>query len=1044
MKMTAERWQQIDQLLDAALELPTAERAAFLDQACSNNSELRRKVESLLRSEEEAKSFIEAPAAAFAAEMLSEKDYSTQIGSSQPYSSQPRISQFGRQIQRYRILSLLGAGGMGEVWLAEDIRLGRKLALKFLHEKFASDIDRIRRFEQEGKVISALNHPNILTIYEIGHTENTLFIVIEYIEGQTLRQRMKAGRMTLTQAIDVARQVASALTAAHAAGIIHRDIKPENIMLRPDGLVKVLDFGLAKLTERPGDGETGRWGGDNAFSPSPSVSQSPSLTQPGMVMGTPSYMSPEQVRGLKADARSDLFCLGVALYEMLAGTRPFTGLMMADVMAAVLSKEPKPLSEYAPEMPAQLEPIIARALRKDPDERYQTAKELLSDLDSLKQELELQGHLPSRKPRGKQTFFDSIKWHKRLAVASLVIAILLITALIVFTKRTPPLNDKDTVLLADFVNTTGDAVFDGALKQALAVQLEQSPYLSLFPEQQARQTLRLMSRKLDEPLSGETAREVCQRNGVKALLRGTIAPLGNHFVLMLEAVNAATGEVIARQLAEAGSKEQVLKTLGQAATELRAKLGESLNSIQKFDKPLEQVTTFSLDALKAYSQGMEQRLSGKEPAAIPFYRRAIELDPNFARAYASLATAYFNLASYELAERFTAKAWNLRDRVSERENFYISQQYYRFVPGDLEKGIEVLEMWKRIYPRDYLPPALLSSSYSALGQFEKSVEETRASLQFNPQNASALGNLAYELVNLNRFEEAQKALEQALAQKLDNFSMHASLRVLAFIQEDKAAVQRQDEWARGNPAEPYMLGEQAATAGITGQMRQSREVTRRAIEMLEGKDNEVAGRWAFISAMREAAYGNCSQAKNDAAKAITLARNRYQLSGAAIALAVCGEAGSARQIADYAAKHFPQDTFINSMFRPGVLASIELARNNPRRAIELLESSRRYELGNYGFLWPAYLRGLAYLQHGAGREASREFQKLLDHKGFVVRNNVAPPYSLAQLGLARALALTDDTGKTRQAYEALFAMWKDADTDLPALRMARQEYERLK
>ncbi|MFN0109922.1 MAG: serine/threonine-protein kinase, partial [Blastocatellia bacterium] len=369
MPISVERWKQIDELFDAALELPPAERPAFLEKACANDAELRRKVESLLRSEEEAKSFIEAPAAAFAAEMFVEKDYSTQIGSSQPDSSQPRISLFGRQIQHYKILSLLGAGGMGEVWLAEDIRLGRKLALKFLHEKFASDIDRIRRFEQEGKVISALNHPNILTIYEIGHTENTLFIVIEYIEGQTLRQRMKAGRMTLTEAIDVVRQVASALTAAHAAGIIHRDIKPENIMLRPDGLVKVLDFGLAKLTERRGDGETRGRGESETSSPHPPVSPSPCLTQPGMVMGTASYMSPEQVRGLEADARSDLFCLGVALYEMLAGTRPFTGATMADVMAAVLSKEPKPLNDSASNMPLQRESIINRALRKDRDER---------------------------------------------------------------------------------------------------------------------------------------------------------------------------------------------------------------------------------------------------------------------------------------------------------------------------------------------------------------------------------------------------------------------------------------------------------------------------------------------------------------------------------------------------------------------------------------------------------------------------------------------------------------------------------------------------
>jgi tetratricopeptide (TPR) repeat protein len=760
---------------------------------------------------------------------------------------------------------------------------------------------------------------------------------------------------------------------------------------------------------------------------------------PGLVMGTVSYLSPEQARGLEVDARSDLFCLGVVLYEMIAGVRPFTGATSADVMAAILAKEPPPLAQAVPNLPKPLTQLIHRALRKDRQERYQTANELRRELEALKQKLELEAQLT------RESFlFAFLRRHQRVALATLAALVVLAVALFVSFPRKPVLTDKDTVLLADFVNTTGDAVFDGALKQALAVQLEQSPFLNLFPEQQARQTLRLMNRKPDEPLTPEVAREVCQRNGISALLGGTIAPIGSHFVLTLEAMNAATGDVIARQLAEADSKEQVLKTLGQAATELRAKLGESLGTLQKFDKPLAQVTTSSLDALKAYSQGIEQKLNGKEPASIPFYQRALELDPNFARAYADLSTAYFNLDSYEQAEQFSAKAWGLRDHVSERENFYISQQYYRFVLGDLEKNLAVLEMWKRTYPRDYLPLSLLSFSYGAIGQFEKSLEETRAALQLNPKNAVALNNLAYDLVNLNRFDEAQNVLAQALAQKLDNFSTHASLRALAVIRDDGAALQQQDEWAKGKPAEPYMLGEQAAAAGNAGQWRQAREATRRAIALLEGKDNEVAGRWAFISAMREAAYGNCAHAKNDAAKTLTLARNRYQVSGAAVALALCGEAARAQQIADDMAKRFPQDTLIHAMFRPGVLASTELARNNARRAVEWLEPSRRYEAGSYGFLWPAYLRGLAHLQLRAGPAASQEFQKLRDRKGFVMRNNVAPPLSLAQLGLARALALTDDTAKARQAYETLFTMWKDADSDLPALLDAKREYERIK
>lgn len=1024
MKMTAERWQQIDQLLDAALELPAAERAAFLDKACSNDSELRRKVEALLRSEEEAGCFIEAPAAAFAAELFVEKDYSTKLGAAQPK----------QQIQHYKLLSPLGAGGMGEVWLAEHVTLKRKVALKILPTRFASDPDRIVRFIREGFIASALNHPNILTVYEVGQTDSTFFIATEYVEGQTLRQRINAGRMMPTEVVNIAHQVTSALAVAHEAGIIHRDVKPENIMLRPDGLVKVLDFGLAKLVDLR-----------NPDNPESAI-HNPQLTQPGMVMGTASYMSPEQVRGLEADARSDIFCLGVVLYEMIAGIRPFVGATMADVMAAILSKEPEPLTESAPEMPVQLAQILSRTLRKDPDERYQTAKELLDDLDLLRQDLELKG-LTSRqqtKTQSKTSLFDAIRRHKRLAIGSLAALVLLAVAFVLISVRKPVLTDKDTVLLADFINTTGDTVFDGALKQALAAQLEQSPFLSIFPEQQARQTLRLMNRRADEKLTPEVAREICQRNGVKAMLSGTIAPLGSHFVLTLEAVNAATGDVIARQLAEADSKEQVLKTLGQAATELRAKLGESLGSIQKFDKPLEQVTTASLDALKAYSQGMELRLGGKDTAAVSFFKRAVELDDNFARAWADLATLYFNQDSYEQAAQFTEKAYGLRDRVSERESFYLRQQYLYFVVGNLERRTEGLELWRQTYPRDFLSASLLSSSYEITGQFDKALEETRASLALNPKNAVPLNNQATMLVNLNRFDEALNILQQAVEQKMDGFTTHAALHALAFIRGNTAEMQQQAEWAKGKPAEPYMLAEQAATAGASGQMRQSREFTRRAIGLLEGKDKEVAGRWSFISALREAAYGNCQQAMSDATKALALTRNRWQLSAAAVALAMCGDANRAQHLADEQAKRFPQDTVINTLFRPGVLAAIELRQENPRRAVELLEQTRHYELGSFGFLWPVYLRGLAYLQQRAGREAEIEFRKLIDHQGFVIKNNVAPPYSLAQLGLARALTLTGETEKARRAYEELFITWKDADADLTTLRQARQERERLK
>lgn len=1028
--MKIDRWQQIDQLLEAALDQPVSERAAFLAAACAGDEALRLEVEALLQADANAASLIDAPAMAAAAEML--------------------IAQQARSLraqlpEHYQVLKQLGAGGMGEVWLAEDTRLGRKVALKLLPARFTRDAERIRRFEQEGRAASSLNHPNILTIYDIGQVASSFYLATEYVEGRTLWQQMKDGRIPLLEALDIVRQVASALAAAHAAGIVHRDIKPENIMVRPDGLVKVLDFGLAKLTEQRGDGMLGRQS-DEAVTSS-GFSKPGSLTQPGMVLGTVSYMSPEQARGLDVDARSDLFCLGVVLYEMIAGVRPFMGATAADVLAALLDKEPPTLAHYVPAAPPQLEQIVRRALRKDRAERYQTAHELLHDLQALKQERELAAQLArpqTARTGNQQPLVNSIRRHKRRVGVTLAVIIALVAGVVFFLNRAPTLTDKDSVLLADFTNTTGDAVFDGALKQALAVQLEQSPYLSIFPEQQARQTLRLMSRQPDEKLTSAVAREICQRNGIKAVLGGTIAPLGSHFVITLEALNVETGEVLARQLAEADSKEQVLKTLGQVARELRAKLGESLNSIQKFDKPLEQVTTASLDALRAYSQGMEQKLGGNERAGIPFFKRAVELDQNFARAWADLATAYFNQDSYEQAAQFSEKAYRLRERVSDRENFYIAQQHLYFVIGDFDQRTEVLELWRRTYPRDYLPPSLLSNSYTIAGQFDRALEETRASLELNPQNAVARNSQAYHLVNLNRFAEAQKILQQAIAQKADGLGTHSALGVIAFIRGDTAEVQQQAEWATGKPVEPHMLALQAGLAGAAGQLRQARAFTHRAIGMLEGKDNEVAGRWAFISALREAAYGNCQQANSDAAKAIALVRNRWQRSAAAVAMGMCSAAGQAQTIADEQAKRFPQDTAINTLFRPGVLAAIEISRANPRRAIEWLEQPRRYELGTFGFLWPAYLRGLAYLQQRAGREAEIEFRKLLDHQGFVLSNYVAPPYSLAQLGRARALALTGNTAQARQAYASLFTMWKDADAKLPVLSEAKREYEHLK
>src|SRR5437588_618555 len=634
--MTPEHWQQVKEVLNAALGRDPHERAAFISKACRGNESLRHEVESLIISHGEAGSFIEEPAFNVNAEM---------------FAGEQTESLAGRSFGPYEILSQLGAGGMGDVYLAQDGRLGRKVALKLLPSHFTSDADRLRRFQQEARAASALNHPNILTIHEIGEIDGQPFIATEFIDGQTLREHTAKAVMKLEEALDVAAQVASALAAAHQAGIVHRDIKPENIMIRHDGFVKVLDFGLVKLTEK----------GATDSEASTLVN-----TDAGVVMGTARYMSPEQARGKKVDARTDIWSLGVVTYEMVTGHAPFEGGTPSDVLSLILQREPAPLVRYAPEVPTELERIIRKALHKDREERYQTVKDFLIDLKNLRRELQFKAELdrsasPNRsdeavasmsqavagtaKQPAVQTslvetahptssaeyIVSEIKHHKRGAVLTLAaLAVAAALSIYFYSHRAQPLTENDTILLADFVNTTGDEVFDGALKQALAVQLGQSPFLNIFPEQRVLETLRYMARSPDERVTKEIAREICQRQGIKALLTGSIGSLGSHYVITLETLNSQTGDALAREQVEAESKEQVISKLGEAATKLREKLGESLSSIQKFDTPLAQATTSSLEALKAYSSGRAQQISAKHRDAIPFFKRAIELDSNFA------------------------------------------------------------------------------------------------------------------------------------------------------------------------------------------------------------------------------------------------------------------------------------------------------------------------------------------------------------------------------------------------------------------------------
>ncbi len=985
----------------------------------------------------------------------------------------------GTRLGRYLIRSQIGAGGMGEVYLAYDPNLRRQVAIKLLPSQYTQNKRRLSRFEREAYAASSLNHPNILTIYEVGRQDGHHFIATEFVEGESLRQRMARTRIELREVFDVAQQVAAALSAAHQAGIIHRDIKPENIMLRRDGYVKVLDFGLAKLAD-----DTSAAAKQEEIDAEAPTKTRVVNTDPGVVMGTASYMSPEQARGLEVDARTDVWSLGVMLYEMVAGRLPFEGATTTDVLALILHREPPSLSISRSDVPAELEWIVEKALTKEREERYQSAKELGVDLKRLKHRLEVAAELErsitpeeqarrvsartvagggGRAPSGTagtaaaaqtsgasaiahttssaEYIMGEIKRHKRGVGLSLGVLLVAVAAagLFFYYHRAQALTEKDTILLADFVNTTGDSVFDGTLKQGLAVQLSQSPFLNIFPEARVRQALRLMNRSADDRVTKEVAREMCQRQGLKAFLSGSITNLGTSYVITLEAVNGQSGDAIAREQVEAESKEQVLKALSQASSKLREKLGESLSSIQKFDAPLE-VTTSSLEALKAFSLGYEQGLKGQYLEAIPFCKRAVELDPNFASAYSQLSIFYANANQLVQAAGYAEKAFALRDRVSELEKLRISSFYYTFVTGEIDKDIEVLELYKRTYPHDFRASINLSDRYLRTGQFEKAAAEAREALRLNPNSAPAYSNLVQTFITLNRFAEAKEVLEQALQQKIDTTAFHTDLYQIAFVGGDTAAMKQQLDWATGKPDEYVAMDWQTQASDFAGQRRRAQEFSRRAIDLaVRGEAKELASGYGAEEALRGAAFGQCQQTKTDAAHALALERNQLSLTRSAVALALCGEVGQAQSIMDELAKRYPKDTLINSLWLPVIRAAIEINRNQPGQAIQLLEATRRYE-GASEF-WPQYLRGQAYLRQHAGAEAAAEFQTIIKHRGVAPLSAL---YPLAQLGLARAAAMAGDAAKARAAAQDFLALWKEADGEIPIFQEAKQEYGKLK
>jgi serine/threonine protein kinase/tetratricopeptide (TPR) repeat protein len=969
------------------------------------------------------------------------------------------------KVSHYRILEKLGAGGMGVVYLAEDMKLGRKVAIKILSHEYTTNKDRLHRFDQEAAAASNLNHPNILTIHEVGDDDGRHYIATEYIDGVTLRRKLAASHLEAPEILDIALQIASALEEAHAAGIVHRDIKPDNIMIRRNGYVKVLDFGLAKLTE--------------TVDRTPLDTESPTRvlvqTDAGVVMGTSHYMSPEQARGKPVDARSDIWSLGVVIYEMVAGRTPFEGETSTDVIVAITQKEPPPLARFAPNVPAELDWIVMKALRKDRDERYQTIKELLTDLRRLKQRLEFEAELErsaapgsfsgSRTavpaalttpehavPTAEKTITHvssaeyialGIKRHKiAVAVVALLLLAATASAVYLYRRNSKPLTNRDTVLVTDFVNTTGEPVFDGTLKQALAVHLGQTPFLNLFPEDRVRETLRFMGRSPDDRITRDVGREICQRQGLKAMLTGTIASIGSHYVITLEAINPDSGAPIAREQVEAESKEKVLSSLGTAVVNLRQRLGESLSSIQKYDVPIEQATTSSLDALKAFAMANEERAKGRARESLVLYQRAVELDPNFAMAYARIAVHYVNQDQLEAAKEWIQKAYERRDRVSERERLYIEEKYYGYITGEIEKTTETLQTWARLYPDDFIPHNNLAINYKLLGRHEEALKESMEAVRLSPNTASARENLVSSFVALARFDEAEQAARELQRINPDSPGVHFSNYFFAFFRRDQAAIDREVQWARGKPEEAQIISYLAITAMYFGKLKEAEELHKRSVEMFKNQNRQENASGQLLNlAGNLVLLQKCQQAKDNAKAAMALFRGQLGLPNAALIYAACNDASQAQELFDEARAANPKNTVLTSIGVPMLRAVIEKTRGNFDEALQLLEPLRSYEGGAITGLGPNYLRGYCYLQQRRGNEAIAEFKKIIDNPGI---DPFSPARPLAHLGLARAAVVNGDTAGARKAYQDFFALWKDADQDLPVLVQARKEYEQLK